>query len=581
MKRSSARYARERLRKVEVKATGCHGFCEKGALVVIHPQEILYTQVKPLDVPEIVAKTIKKGEIVERLLFLDPATGKRVELEEEVPYYKQQMRLILGNNSRIDPADIRDYIALDGYEALRRVLEGGNPRAVDDDDNEIGASRTGRGRLSDGDQMGDRAQGHGASGATSSATRTRGIPARSWTGASARAIPTASSRESSSAPTRSARTRAIIYVRNEYPLAVEALTVGARAGARMRAPRRRHPRQRVLVRYLDFPGRRRVRLRRVDGAHGIPRRQGPASRARNTSTRSKRGSGSSRRCSTTSRPGRTCPRSSSAGVDWYTKIGTGDVSANPWGGSKGTKIFSLVGKVKNTGLVEVPMGTTLREIIFDIGGGVPKGKTFKAVQTGGPSGGCLPESLLDLPVDFDALTGAGSMMGSGGMIVMDEDTCMVDVARYFIDFLKDESCGKCLPCREGLRALLEILNRIVEGKGKKGDIAAPRGDLGRASRRPPSARSADRRRIRCSRRYAISGTSTRRIYRKKCPAGVCKPLLRFRVVPRALHRLPRVLQGMPRELHRGHGEGDARDRRNEMHRCGACFDACRFEAIAR
>ncbi|HVO76610.1 MAG TPA: NADH-ubiquinone oxidoreductase-F iron-sulfur binding region domain-containing protein, partial [Candidatus Bathyarchaeia archaeon] len=269
------------------------------------------------------------------------------------------------------------------------------------------------------------------------------------------------------------------------------------------------------------------------------------------------------------------------GVDWYTSIGTGDVSTDPWGGSKGTKIFSLVGKVRNTGLVEVPMGMTLREIIFDIGGGVPEGKRFKAVQTGGPSGGCLPETLLDLPVDFDALTEAGSMMGSGGMIVMDEDTCMVDVARYFIDFLKDESCGKCLPCREGLRALLEILTRITEGRGKKGDVrllqeisegieATSLCALGGSAPNP----------VLTTIRY-FGDEYTAHIRDKRCPAGVCKALLRFAVIPESCtgcHACFKVcpvscVAGRAKQVHTIDG--------TRCIRCGACYDACSFGAISR
>jgi NADH-quinone oxidoreductase subunit F len=261
------------------------------------------------------------------------------------------------------------------------------------------------------------------------------------------------------------------------------------------------------------------------------------------------------------------------GADWFTAIGTA--------GSKGTKIFSLVGKVNNTGLVEVPMGMTLRELVYNIGGGIPKGKRLKAVQTGGPSGGCIPEKLLDLHVDFDELAKAGSMMGSGGMIVMDEDTCMVDVARYFIDFLKDESCGKCLPCREGLRTLLEILNRITEGKGKRGDIRLLEEisegvaetslcALGGSAPNP----------VLTTIRY-FRDEYVAHIRDKRCPAGVCKPLLRFAVVPESCTGCHACFKACPASCITGKAKEIHVIDETKCIKCGACYDVCRFEAIAR
>jgi NADH:ubiquinone oxidoreductase subunit F (NADH-binding)/(2Fe-2S) ferredoxin/NAD-dependent dihydropyrimidine dehydrogenase PreA subunit len=571
--------ARERLRRVDVKATGCHGFCEKGGLVVIHPREILYTQVKPSDVPEIVAKTIKKGEIVERLLYLDPTTGKRIELEQEVPYYRRQMRIILGNNPKIDPADIRDYIALDGYEALRRVLERRRPRAVIDAIKKSGLRGRGGGGFPTGIkwETARKAKGRkrfvicnadeGDPGAFMDRSICEGNPHSVIEGIVIGAYAVGAH-------------EGFIYVRNEYPLAVEALTT-ALAQARECGLLGTD----ILGSGFSFDisisrgggafvcGESTALMASLEGRPGEPR-------AKYIHT-VERGLWEQPTVLNNVETWANVPKIVLGGPAWYTGIGTGDVSENPWGGSKGTKIFSLVGKVANTGLVEVPMGMTLREIIFDIGGGVPNGKAFKAVQTGGPSGGCLPESLLDLPVDFDALTEAGSMMGSGGMIVMDEDTCMVDVARYFIDFLKDESCGKCLPCREGLRALLEILDRIVGGKGKRGDIELLEEisegiaetslcALGGSAPNP----------VLTTIRY-FRDEYVAHIRDKRCPAGVCKALLRFRVVPerctgcRACAKICPVscITGAAKEIHVI----------NEAKciRCGACFDACRFEAIAR
>ncbi|MDI7268854.1 MAG: NADH-ubiquinone oxidoreductase-F iron-sulfur binding region domain-containing protein, partial [Myxococcota bacterium] len=267
------------------------------------------------------------------------------------------------------------------------------------------------------------------------------------------------------------------------------------------------------------------------------------------------------------------------GVEWYTSIGTGDVTTDPWGGSKGTKVFSLVGKINNTGLVEVPMGITLREIIFDIGGGIPKGRKFKAVQTGGPSGGCIPESLLDMPVDFDELTRVGAMMGSGGMIVMDDRTCMVDVAAYFIKFLQEESCGKCVPCREGLRQMGEILNRICRGKAVEGDIelleelsqtilSASLCALGGSAPNP----------VLTTIRY-FRDEYEAHIKHRKCPAGVCKDLVSYSIDAAKCTGCQVCIRDCPQDCITG--------KKKEPHvidmakcvKCGSCEEVCKFDAV--
>jgi NADH:ubiquinone oxidoreductase subunit F (NADH-binding)/NAD-dependent dihydropyrimidine dehydrogenase PreA subunit len=266
------------------------------------------------------------------------------------------------------------------------------------------------------------------------------------------------------------------------------------------------------------------------------------------------------------------------GAAWYTSIGTGDVSKDPWGGSKGTKIFALTGKVNNTGLVEVPMGTTLRRIIFDIGGGIPKGKKFKAVQTGGPSGGCLPESLLDMPVDFDELTKAGSMMGSGGMIVMDETTCMLDVARYFLHFLADESCGKCVTCREGLRHLCTVIDRICEGKGEESDLAlldeisdtVEKGSLCALGQSAPFP-------LRSTMRY-FREEYIEHIRDKKCRGKVCKELITF-TINDVCNGCTACLRPCPSNAITGVKQGMHTIDQEKCIQCGVCLDTCKFDAI--
>jgi NADH:ubiquinone oxidoreductase subunit F (NADH-binding)/NAD-dependent dihydropyrimidine dehydrogenase PreA subunit len=267
------------------------------------------------------------------------------------------------------------------------------------------------------------------------------------------------------------------------------------------------------------------------------------------------------------------------GPEWFASIGTGDVSESPWGGSSGTKVFSLVGNVRNSGLVEVPMGMTLREIVFDIGGGIPGGSKFKAVQTGGPSGGCIPESMLDLPVDFDELSRVGSMMGSGGMIVMDDRTCMVDLARYFLGFLKEESCGKCVPCREGIARSLEVLTRICDGQGRSGDIDLLEevGETLRGFSLCALGKSASNPVLSTIRYFRDEYESHIREHR--CPAGVCKPLIQYWIDPRSCTGCTACLRACPQQVISGEKKAPHVIDCRGCIKCGACHDVCRFNAV--
>jgi len=564
---------------VELKGTGCHGFCEGGALVVLHPSEILYTKVTAKDVPEIVQKTLGKGEIIERLLYRDPSTKKTVPHEGEVPFYKKQIRTILGNNNKMDPASIEDAIALGAYAALAAVLEGWKPDRVIEEITRSGLRGRGGGGFPTGVKWrtaraarGERRfvlcnADEGDPGAFMDRSICEGNPHSVIEGMIIGAFAVGAS-------------EGFIYIRNEYPLAVEALTVALERARALGLLGKN-----ILGSGFSFDisiskgggafvcGESTALMASLEGRVGEPR-------AKYIHT-VERGLWEQPTVLNNVETWANVPQIILRGADWFSSIGPGDVSTDPWGGSKGTKIFSLSGKVKYTGLVEVPMGMTLREIIYDIGGGVPRGKKFKAVQTGGPSGGCLPEKLLDLPVDFDRLTGAGSMMGSGGMIVMDEDTCMVDVARYFINFLKDESCGKCLPCREGLRALLEIFDRIVSGEGRTGDVkfleeisetvaATALCALGGSAPNP----------VLTTIRY-FKNEYTAHIRDKKCPAGVCKPLLRYRIIAESCTGCHACVKVCPSSCISGERKRVHVLDEKRCVKCNGCYDVCAFGAIAR
>ncbi len=445
--------------KVDIRSIGCPGFCERGPLVVIKPQDIFYQRVRVRDVPEILAETIGKGDIVNRLLYTDRKAGKKVTYEHEVPFYKKQKRLVIGNNSSIDPTSIDDYLAIGGYTALGKALQM-SPEHIIDEVKKAGLRGRGGGGFPTGVKWETTRRAHGDTryvicnadegdpGAFMDRSLVEGNPHSVLEGMIIGAFAIGSH-------------QGYIYIRNEYPMAVRHVRTAIEQAKEYGLIG-----ENILGSGFNFD----IRINRGGGAFicgestalmaSLEGRVGePRAKYIHTSEQGLWGQPTNLNNVET---WANVPLIINNGADWYSQIGTE--------GSKGTKIFSLVGNISNTGLVEVPMGITLREIIYDIGGGIPKGRNFKAVQTGGPSGGVIPESLLDLTVDFDELTKAGSMMGSGGMIVMDDKTCMVDVAKYFVSFLEGESCGKCLPCREGLRQMRGILTHITEGRGKRGDI---------------------------------------------------------------------------------------------------------------
>ncbi len=454
--------------RVNLKMSGCHGFCQQGPVVVFEPEGFFYREVGlgdlDADVRDIVETTLVKGRPVERLLYVDPDTGEKVTHYREIAFYAKQMRIALRNNGKIDPNSIEDFIAVDGYGALARALSM-DPEEVIDWIKKSGLRGRGGGGFPTGLKWGfcrgaaDRSVRYiicnadeGDPGAFMDRSIMEGDPHSVLEGMAIGAY--AMSRGISPA-------EGYIYIRAEYPLAVENVRIAIAQAEELGVLG-----DDILGTGFDFHvkvkegagafvcGEETALLASVEGRRGMPRTRPPfpahkglhgkPTNINNVETWAN------------------IPRIIGNGPEWYAGIGTAK--------STGTKVFSLVGKVKNCGLVEVPMGMTLGEIIFDIGGGTPDGKRFKAVQTGGPSGGCLPTNKLSLEVDYETLAEAGSIMGSGGMVVMDEDTCMVDVAKYFIDFTQSESCGKCVPCRLGTKQMLGILNRISAGEGCEGDI---------------------------------------------------------------------------------------------------------------
>jgi NADH:ubiquinone oxidoreductase subunit F (NADH-binding)/(2Fe-2S) ferredoxin/Pyruvate/2-oxoacid:ferredoxin oxidoreductase delta subunit len=559
--------------EVDTKGTGCPGFCERGPVLVIHPEEICYLQVKPEDVPEIVSETVKGKKVIDRLLYVDPATGEKATHEDDIPFYKNQARNIIRNNIKIDSKSIDDYLAIDGYAALSKALFQMSPEQVVE---EVKKSNL-RGRGGGGFPAGRKWEGsrnapepikyvivnadEGDPGAFMDRALLEGNPHSILEGLTIGAYAIGAH-------------EGYIYVRQEYPLAVENVNIAIK-----QAEEYGFLGKNILGSGFDFTvkvhqgagafvcGESTALMTALEGRAGEPRPKyirsnivglwGRPTVLNNVETWAN------------------VPPIISKGADWFTQFGTES--------SKGTKIFSLVGKITNTGLVEVPMGIELKDIIYKIGGGIPGGKKFKAVQTGGPSGGCIPEKLLDLKVGFDELSKAGSMMGSGGMIVLDEETCMVDVARYFLNFLIDESCGKCTPCREGMRQMLRILTNITQGKGKEGDIqlleelaeTAVEGALCALGKSSPNP-------LLSTLKY-FRDEYEAHIKEKRCPALSCKELIAYYIDPVKCQACMTCLKKCP--------VGAIEGGKNRIHvidqekctKCGTCFEVCppRFGSVKK
>ncbi|ADK13774.1 MULTISPECIES: NADH-ubiquinone oxidoreductase-F iron-sulfur binding region domain-containing protein [Clostridium] len=555
---------------VKLKATGCDGLCEKGPVLKIYPDDIAYFKVKVEDVEDVVKKTLMNGEIIEKLLYFETATKQRLRNHKESEFCKRQYKIALRNVGEIDPISLEDYVERGGYKALKKAISSMKPEDVLEEITKSGLRGRGGAGFPTGRKWKTAADidtspiyvvcngDEGDPGAFMDRSIMEGDPNSVIEGMTLCAYAVGG-------------TNGFAYIRDEYGLAVENMQKAIN-----KAKDENLLGNNILGTDFSFDiqivrgggafvcGESTALMSSIEGMVGEPRAKyihttekglwGQPTVLNNVETWAN------------------VPIIIEKGGDWYHAIGTMEKS-------KGTKVFSLVGKVKNTGLVEVPMGTTLREIIYDIGGGVLNDRKFKAVQIGGPSGGCLPAEYLDLPVDYDTLVKADSMMGSGGMIVMDDRTCMVDVTRYYLSFLAEESCGKCVPCREGVKRMLEILTDICNGDGKEGDIEelleicsmtskASLCSLGKSAPNPVIA----------SIRY-FRDEFEEHIKNKRCRAGVCKKLTTFGIDEDKCKGCDMCKKNCPADCITGEIKKPHTIDADKCLRCGNCMNICKFDAV--
>ncbi|MBQ7727027.1 MAG: NADH-quinone oxidoreductase subunit NuoF [Clostridia bacterium] len=561
--------------EVKLVHTGCFGLCALGPIMIVYPEGTFYSRVKPEDVPEIVEEHLLKGRPVQRLIYNDP--GEKAKAEEvvtslnETAFYKTQKRLALRNCGVIDPENIEEYIAMRGYEALGKVLTEMKPQDVIDVISKSGLRGRGGGGFPTGRKWQFAAdQPAGKKYVVCNADE--GDPGAFMDRSILEGDPHAVLEAMAIAGYAIGADEGYIYVRAEYPIAVKRLSIAIEQaheaellGNNIFGTGFNFDIQLRLGAGAFVCGEETALLTSIEGNRGEPRPRPPFPAVKGLF-------GKPTIINNVETYANICQIILN-GADWFNQIGTE--------GSKGTKVFALGGKVKHTGLVEVPMGTTLREIIYDIGGGIPNGKKFKAAQTGGPSGGCIPAQNLDTPVDYDSLKAIGSMMGSGGMIVMDEDNCMVDIAKFFLEFTVDESCGKCVPCRLGTRRMLDILTRITEGKGEDGDIEKLEAlaedlqnsalcALGQTAPNP----------VLSTLRY-FRDEYEAHIYEKRCPAGVCKALLQYYIDPEKCKGCSLCSKKCPAGAISGEIKSPFKIDTSKCIKCGVCMSTCKFGAVGR
>jgi NADH:ubiquinone oxidoreductase subunit F (NADH-binding)/(2Fe-2S) ferredoxin/NAD-dependent dihydropyrimidine dehydrogenase PreA subunit len=566
--------------EVKVVATGCNGFCAHGPICVVQPEGVFYERLEPGAVGDLIESHFVQKKPLEKYLYRADGKERPIPLEKDIQFFAKQQCIALRNRGQIDPEDIGDAIRAGAYRALQKVLRDGvRGEALVQQIVRSGIRGRGGGGFPAGVKWKSCLEAAHERGARPYVVCNgdEGDPGAFMDRSIVEADPHAVIEGMLIGARALGAVEGFVYIRLEYPLALQRLRK-AIAQAREWGLLGRG----VMGTDMEFDitihqgagafvcGESTALMASMEGRAGEPR-------AKYVHT-VEYGYRNQPTVLNNVETWANIPQIILNGPEWFASIGTGDVSKSPWGGSSGTKVFSLVGSVRNSGLVEVPMGITLREIVFDIGGGIPEGRRFKAVQTGGPSGGCLPESKLDLPVDFDTLVEAGSMMGSGGMIVMDDRTCMVDVARYFVDFLCDESCGKCAPCREGLVNLRDVLVRITRGEGREGDLELLE-DLG--------AVLSDGSLCGLGQTAANPVLSTLRYFReeyeahirdRRCPAGVCKALIRY-LITEDCTGCTSCAKVCPTDAITGERKKLHVIDQEKCIQCGTCLDVCNDNAV--